>query len=289
MQNTVLIRLTILTALAPVFWGTTYIVTTEFLPAGTPLFSAVIRVLPAGLMLIMMGRKLPEKREIPRLLILSFLNIGCFQALLFAAAYLLPGGIAAVTGSFQPLFLLFILWMAESKKPDIIMVVISAMSVAGMVMMLAKSGMYLNPKGIAAGFSAAFTMSVGTYFASRWRFGLNKQSFAGWQLFLGGLMLLPVAACFENLPIFTLRNYLGYGYLILFATMFAYYLWFQGLKELSPVAVSVLGLISPLTAVSLGWMFLGQRLSVLQTAGFVIVMVCVAVVQVLMYKRRSNR
>ncbi|NKQ27948.1 EamA family transporter, partial [Streptomyces galbus] len=36
----------LLTALAPVSWGTTYAVTTEFLPADRPLFTASLRALP---------------------------------------------------------------------------------------------------------------------------------------------------------------------------------------------------------------------------------------------------
>ena len=43
---------TFLTALAPAIWGSTYLVTTEFLPAGYPLTLAVLRALPAGLLLM---------------------------------------------------------------------------------------------------------------------------------------------------------------------------------------------------------------------------------------------
>ncbi|MFE0513965.1 hypothetical protein ACFW2E_29660, partial [Streptomyces sp. NPDC058964] len=42
--------LTALTALAPVSWGTTYAVTTEFLPPDRPLFTGLVRALPAGLL-----------------------------------------------------------------------------------------------------------------------------------------------------------------------------------------------------------------------------------------------
>ena len=65
--------------LGPVIWGSTYIVTTELLPPDRPFTAALLRTLPAGL-----------------LLVLAALNIGVFQALLFVAAYRLPGGVAAV-------------------------------------------------------------------------------------------------------------------------------------------------------------------------------------------------
>ena len=39
------------TALAPLIWGSTYLVTTEFLPPDRPFTAALIRALPAGLLL----------------------------------------------------------------------------------------------------------------------------------------------------------------------------------------------------------------------------------------------
>lgn len=50
----------LLTALAPVSWGTTYAVTTEFLPADRPLFTGLMRALPAGLVLLGLARVLPR-------------------------------------------------------------------------------------------------------------------------------------------------------------------------------------------------------------------------------------
>jgi len=40
------------TLLAPISWGTTYIVISELLPGGRPLLVATMRVLPAGLVLL---------------------------------------------------------------------------------------------------------------------------------------------------------------------------------------------------------------------------------------------
>nr|WP_202918005.1 hypothetical protein [Streptomyces taklimakanensis] len=42
----------LVTALAPAIWGTTYLVTTELLPPDRPLLAAVLRALPAGLLLL---------------------------------------------------------------------------------------------------------------------------------------------------------------------------------------------------------------------------------------------
>ena len=49
-----------LTAVAPAAWGTTYIVTEKFLPPDRPLFAALVRALPIGLVLLAWRRQLPR-------------------------------------------------------------------------------------------------------------------------------------------------------------------------------------------------------------------------------------
>ena len=46
----------VLTALAPMIWGSTYIVSTELLPPDRPFTAALLRTLPAGLLLVVLCR-----------------------------------------------------------------------------------------------------------------------------------------------------------------------------------------------------------------------------------------
>ena len=97
------VALILTTAIAPALWGTTYLVTTELLPPERPLLAAVVRALPAGLLLVAITRRLPQGIWWWRAFVLGALNIGAFFALLFVAAYRLPGGVAATVGALQPL------------------------------------------------------------------------------------------------------------------------------------------------------------------------------------------
>lgn len=96
----------LLTALAPAIWGTTYIVTSQLLPPDRPFIAALLRVLPAGIALLIWSRRFPQRGEWAKLIVTGILNIGAFQALLFIAAYRLPGGLAAVIGAIQPLLVM---------------------------------------------------------------------------------------------------------------------------------------------------------------------------------------
>jgi probable blue pigment (indigoidine) exporter len=72
---------------------------------------------------------------------------------------------------------------------------------------------------------------------------------------------------------------LGYAYLSLFGALLAYALWFRGIARLAPVAVSSLGLLSPLVAVVLGWALLGQSITGLSLVGLLTVLGSILAVQ----------
>ncbi|MGC0154283.1 EamA family transporter [Chromobacterium vaccinii] len=270
----------LLTALTPVIWGSTYIVTTQLLPPDRPFTAALLRVLPAGLLLVWMGRWRPRASEWSRLLILSALNIGAFQALLFVAAYRLPGGLAAVVGACQPLLVMALAWRLDSRRPAAMALWASLLGVAGMAALLLSPGSRWDGLGMLAAFGGAVSMACGTYLTRRWRLSAPLTALTGWQLALGGLMLLPPALVIDPpLPRLGWTQLAGYGYLALFGALLAYLLWFRGIARLSPVAVSSLGLLSPLTAVILGWALLGQALSAQSLLGMAVVLASVLAVQ----------
>ncbi|MBH1983104.1 MAG: EamA family transporter [Burkholderiales bacterium] len=270
----------LLTALAPLIWGSTYIVTSELLPPDRPFTAALIRVLPAGLLLLLLMRRLPARRDWGRVLILSALNIGVFQALLFVAAYRLPGGLAAVVGAIQPLLVMGLAWGVEGRRPARLALGASVLGVAGMGVLLLSPRTVWEPIGIAAALGGTACMAAGTYLTRRWKPDLPVLALTGWQLLLCGLMLAPVAWLADApLPALSLQQVLAYAYLCLAGALLAYALWFRGIARLSPVAVSSLGLLSPLMAVVLGWALLGQAMTGWSMLGLLLVLASVLAVQ----------
>ena len=270
----------LITALAPAIWGSTYIVTTEILPPDRPFTAALLRALPAGLLLVLYSRYLPPRRDWPRLLTLAALNIGFFQALLFVAAYRLPGGLAAVVGAIQPLLVMGLVWSMDRQRPASLAVAASVVGIAGMAALLLAPGASWDPVGIVAAFVGTACMASGTYLTRRWSPKLPLLAFTGWQLLLGGLLLLPVAWLMDPpLPPLSPLQWLGYAYLSLFGALLAYVLWFRGIARLTPVAVSSLGLLSPLMAVLLGWALLGQSITGVALLGLLAVLGSILAVQ----------
>ncbi|GAA3855382.1 EamA family transporter [Celeribacter arenosi] len=269
-------RDTVLTALAPAIWGSTYLVTTQALPADVPLTLAALRALPAGLLLLVITRNLPSKAWIGRVFVLGAFNFAIFWSLLFVAAYRLPGGVAATLGATQTLMVLGLsrALLGTGIRPASMLAALAG--IGGVALLVLGPQATLDPVGIAAGLGGAASMALGTVLSRKWQPPVPALTFTAWQLMAGGLLLLPVALVFEPpLPSLTPSNLAGLVWLGLIGAAFTYWLWFRGVARIEPGAVSMLGLMSPLTAVLLGWFWLDQSLSPEQAIGAAILLASV--------------
>ena len=270
----------LLTSLAPISWGTTYVVATEFLPPNHPLLVASMRSLPIGLLLTIGLRKLPQGNWWWRMLILGGLNIGVFQALLFVAAYRLPGGVAATAGAIQPLLVGLFAWAILRVKPSKVSIVAAISGFIGVGLLVLGPGAQLDTIGIIAALAGAGAMGLGTVLVKQWKPPVSLMVFTAWQLAIGGAMLLPVALITEGtFTEVTRTNLWGFIYLGLIGTALAYALWFRGINKLSPTAASYLGLLSPVVATLIGYVFLQETFSPVQMAGVAVALASVVIGQ----------
>ena len=66
----------LVTSVAPLVWGTNFILTTDILPPDRPLLDSVVRSLPIGLLIVLLSRKLPKGDWWWKTAILATLNFG---------------------------------------------------------------------------------------------------------------------------------------------------------------------------------------------------------------------
>ncbi|WP_433755469.1 EamA family transporter [Nocardia sp. CA-135398] len=260
-----------LTALAPLAWGTTYVVTTELLPQGHPLFAGLLRALPAGLIALALTRTVPRGVWWGRAAVLGVLNIGLFFPLLFVAAERLPGGVASTLAAAQPLLVAILAVTVLHESPSAWRIGWGATGVVGVGLVVIGPDAALDVIGIAAGLACAATMALGVTLTKRWGrpAEVSPTAFAGWQLTAGGLFLIPVTLLFEGAPpAIDPPAVLGYLWLGLIGGLIAYILWFRGITTLPVNSVSILSLLSPLVAAVLGAAVLGQTLGPIQLVGF---------------------
>ncbi len=278
-------RNVLLTAITPILFGSTYAVTALALPPGQPLFTAALRALPAGALLLLARRELPKGKWWGRVAILGALNIAVVFSLVFVAAYRMPGGIAAVIGGIQPLIVALLAAGVLGERLRKRSLVAAVVGLAGVALLVLRGVTSLDPIGVAAATGATISAAIGIVLVRHWGRPTSMLSFVGWQLVAGGAILVVLAALFESTPpSLTARNVAAILYLAGCSTLLAYVLWFRGIERLGPTPVSLLALLNPLTAAVLGAMLLGERYTPLQMTGGALV-----VASLLFGVRRGSR
>lgn len=276
----------LITATAPLIWGSSYIVTTQFLPNLDPLTVSVLRALPAGLLLLCLVRQLPRGHWIGKMFVLGALNFSIFWTLLFFAAYRLPGGVAAVMGALQPFVVIFASRVLLGSQIQVLSLIAVAAGGCGVAMLVLTPEARLDIWGLLAGIAGSASMALGTVLSRKWHPPVTALAFTAWQLTAGGLLLLlfvPFAP--TEWATISGSNLLGLTYLGLIGAALTYIIWLRGLQKLQPSAVSILGLLSPLSATILGWVFLNETLTPPQVLGLCVVLGSVLVGQ---YALRSR-
>ncbi|MDN4596532.1 EamA family transporter [Leifsonia virtsii] len=268
-------RWMLVTAIAPVAWGSTYVVTRAVLPA-EPLWGAVIRALPAGVLLLVLSRKLPRGRWWWRSAVLGILNTGGFFALVYAVAQRLPSGIAATVMAASPLVMMAAARIVLGQRPRAVALAGGVAGIAGVALMLFGGDGPIDPIGVLLAVVALIASSTGFALATRWG-GVDLVASTSWQLLAGGLLMLPFALLVEGAPpALDAAAVLGFAYVTVVATALAFVVWFAGLRHLPAGTVGLVGLLNPVTGVVLGAIVAGELLTLRQLLGLGIVLAGIA-------------
>lgn len=263
----------LVTAIAPIAWGSGYVVTRNLLPAEAPLWGGVLRALPAGILVLLLARRLPRGSWWWRSLVLGTLNVGGFFVLVYVAGQRLPSSLAATLMSTSAACMLLFAWLLLHRRPRLAAVAGAAMGLAGVAIMLGFDAAGADPWGVVASLGAMVASSIGFVLTTRWGSGVPALPMTAWQLVAGSVVLIPAAVLVEGAPpALTPSSALGFAYLTLIATALAYVAWFAGLRRLSPGVVGVVGLLNPVTGVVLGVALAGEAFGVPQLTGVALVL-----------------
>lgn len=283
-------RWSLVAAVAPVTWGAAYFVTAHALPASHPLWGSVLRALPAGLVLLALSRRRPHGSWWWRSLALGALNMSAFFVLVYVAAQRLPTSVASTVMAVSPFALALVAWPLLGQRPRAASLAGAGLGLAGVVAMLVTGSVAVDPLGVLAGAAAMLMSSFGFVLATRWKDEVDVLTTTSWQLVAGGLLLVPAALVVEGAPpALDGRAWLGVAFLSLVATAVAFVAWFSALRHLDASAVGLVGLLNPVTGVAVGLALGGERLTALQGAGVVTVLLAVLVGQPAVLARLRRR
>jgi probable blue pigment (indigoidine) exporter len=262
-----------LAAIAPISWGAGYYVTETFLPPDRPLFGAAVRALPFGLVLLAIRPGLLRGSWWWRTALLGALNFSAFFALVFVAAYRLPGGLAATVTATAPIALMLLAWALAGERPHRASLGAAVVGVVGVALLVLRGGLHVDPVGLLAALGAVLVSSLGFVLVKTWRPPVELATFTAWQLVFGGLLLVPVALLVEGAPpALDARAVGGFAFLGLLGTVAAYAAWFAALRRLPAAAVSLVGLLNPVTGTVVGVALAGESFGLTRLAGIVLVL-----------------
>jgi probable blue pigment (indigoidine) exporter len=270
-----MLRTILITLLGPMLWGSTYAVFTETLPVSHPLLGGRASGAAGGANPAhALNPKIPSiAAALMRHAAIGLSNIGLFFALLFiAASRVCRAGWRQRLMAIQPLVVILIAAVTDRPRaPSRCRCWPESPGVIGVGLMVLSPEARPDPVGVAAAIGGALSMATGTVLIDRWgRMGTPLET-TTWQLIFGGAMLLPVALMIEGLPPAPgLSEVLGYGWLMLLGTAFAYFVWTRGIGRIGSSA-TYLALASPVVATTIGAAALGEWFSPLQWAGMALV------------------
>lgn len=258
----------LVTAVAPIAWGTTYVVTADLLPDGRPLFAGAARALPAGLILLALSRQLPRGIWWWRALVLGTLNFAAFLPLLFLSAYRLPGGVASTVQAASPLVVMALAWVVLREVPGRLRVLGGLVGLVGVGLLVLRSASSIDSLGLLAAAGSVASSALGFVLVRRWPAPVDTLTLVSWQLVVGGVALVPLTLVVEGPPpALDLSAGAGLLWLAGVGTVLAYACWFRGLAHLPAGTVSLIGLLNPVVATSLGIAVSGEPFGVVTVTG----------------------
>jgi len=266
----------LVTAIAPVAWGSTYFVTRQVLPPDAALWGGVIRCLPAGLLVLLLVRRVPRGSWWWRSLVLGTLTVGGLNVLVYIVAQRLPTSLASTLMSTSAAVMLLLSWLLLRQRPRLFAVLGALVGIVGVVVMLGPGAGPVDPWGVIASIGAMLSSSLGFVLTAKWGADADVPplSMTAWQLIAGSLVVLPFAVIFEGAapPALDPPALVGFAYVILIATALAYAAWFAGLSRLPGSVVGIVGLLNPVTGVVLGVFLAGEAFGPAQAIGLVLVL-----------------
>jgi len=273
-----------------VIWGSTYLAIRYAVETIPPLYTAGIRHLTAGTILLAwaLAKGLrPTRAQIRASVVIGFFFFLVGHGLLHWAERVVPSGLASLLIAIEPI-IVFLLSSAAARTWRL-----NGMLLAGILLGLAGVGMLLHGTGRepVAGVTlgsvmilvGAFSWSVGIIYSRRSHLSGSPLLLSALSLLSGAIMLLFTATLAGEAKEFvlsrvTLKSWFALGYLILFGSVIAFTAYNWLLEHYSPTLVATHTYVNPMVAVLLGWAYGGESLTMKVAVAAALVVAAVVLV-----------
>lgn len=263
-----------------VVWGTTYTAIKFCVRDFPPYLMVGLRQSTAGLILLALafsrGHMTGLKSEyIWRQALTGVVMITGGNGFITWGMQYVSSGLSSVIGALTPVMVVLFSFLAGTNERVNTLTVLGVLLGFGGLGLIFSHGWqdFLNPQyrwGIVACLSSCCSWSLGTVLAKRWNApGVSPFLNAGLQIFAGGLGGFLMSALLDTSHQIhhTTEGWLALAYLALIGSALAFSLYMYALQYLSVAVSSLYTYINPVVALLLGWMWLGESVTIWAIAG----------------------
>jgi drug/metabolite transporter (DMT)-like permease len=274
-------------AVVYVVWGSTYLAIRVAVREGSgfpPFAMAAMRLTVAGGLLMLWakarGRRLRVSRsELAVLFGSGVLLWGIANGLLVWAEQRAGSGLSALMIGGVPIWAAVIDSLLERSRPPLGLVLALLLGLAGiatLVMPVLMTGVRADVMSIGALLVAAVSWAGGSVLQRRKPIQVSLMVNSAYQQVIGGLWLTAIALLVgEPLPHPTPQAWVAWAYLVVFGGL-AFTAYVQALRLLPISLATTYAYVNPVIAVFLGWLILGEPVTLWTLAGACLVIVGVA-------------
>ncbi len=261
--------------LLALIWGYTWPVMKSVLSYADPFVYAGMRTFMGGVLLVVL---LPVLRRPVRpkafwfTFLLGVLQTAGFLGLMTWALQGEGAGKTAILTYTMPFWLLLMAWVVLGERLKGFQWAAVVVALAGLILVLAPWEMTGGwSPFMAIGGAMCWALSAIVAKLLRRRHRVDLLSLTAWQLFLGSLPLVAVAAATWSPPVWSGTFIYGLAFTVLFGNCLAWILWLYILQAL-PASTAGLGmLLTPVIGIIASWIALGERPDGIEGAGMVLI------------------
>lgn len=255
-------------------WGSTYLAIRYAIDTIPPLYTAGIRHLTAGTILLVwaLAKGLrPTKEQIRASVVIGFLFFLIGHGTLHWAETQVSSGLASLLIASEPIWVFLMASAAEKRwRMNGFLLAGVALGLAGVGLLLGRDVWFSGSGafwGAVACLVGAISWSAGIIYSRRSRLSGSPLLLSSLSLLAGSAMLLTVGTVLGEYRGFSLhsvtqKSWLGLAYLIVFGSVIAFTAYNWLLERYSPTLVATHTYVNPIVAVLLGWAFAGEHVSV---------------------------
>jgi len=254
-------------------WGSTYLAIRYAVATIPPLYTAGLRHLTAGA--ILLAWALAKGLRPTRAQLRASVVIGAFFFLighgtLHWAEQRIPSGLASLLIATEPIFVFALSELADRRwRMNATLAAGIILGLAGVSFLMRDSVLSSSPTmllGAIATLTGGFSWSIGIVYSRRSHLSGHPLLLSALSLLSGGVMLLVTGILFGEARHFsfaaiTSRGWVALAYLILFGSVITFTAYNWLLEHYSPTIVATHTYINPIVAVLLGWFLAGEPIT----------------------------